>query len=170
MPGDRNGYITAWPVGLAWSRGTFVLMYDRTKRKGVSPKLESRWRGPYRIEQKLTEVTYRLRLGPKGKYRVVHYDLLKKYEGEVAQEWGSVATRPQTIVSVPDEERHESEPGPSNMVVGADIDQLEPEPDPDDSAPSCRDEGEVPPTRYPPRERQRPKRFRRVWRPGKIGR
>ncbi|XP_033114948.1 uncharacterized protein LOC117115315 [Anneissia japonica] len=61
--------------------GKFVWTYDQTKRKGMSPKLECRWKGPYLIIDKLTEVTFRIQLSPRGARRVVHCDQLKPYEG-----------------------------------------------------------------------------------------
>ena len=49
---------------------------DRTK-KGLSPKLRQHWIGPYKILNKLSDVTYRIKKEPIGEPKVVHHNRLK---------------------------------------------------------------------------------------------
>ena len=67
--------------------GQFVWLYNHAKKKGLSPKLVSRWQGPYLILDKLSNVTYRIQLKPRGRMQVVHFDRLKPYSGEPLQSW-----------------------------------------------------------------------------------
>ena len=40
--------------------GDFVWLHTTAKTKGLSPKLQRRWHGPYLIVDKLSDVTYRI--------------------------------------------------------------------------------------------------------------
>mgnify|MGYP000034807019 CR=1 FL=1 len=62
--------------------GQFAWLYDKSKRKGRSPKLELRWMGPYLVVKRLSDVVYRIQLKPGSKAFVVHGDRLKPYTGE----------------------------------------------------------------------------------------
>ena len=70
-----------------FKEGQFAWLYNHAKKKGVSPKLMSRWQGPYLILDKLSNVTYRIQLKPRGRMQVVHFDRLKPYDGEPLQPW-----------------------------------------------------------------------------------
>lgn len=56
-----------------------VLLSNLARKKGVSPKLSSRWRGPYRITQVVSTVLYRIQVSQRKRV-VVHHDRLKPYE------------------------------------------------------------------------------------------
>ena len=56
--------------------------FNATKTKGLSPKLQNKWKGPYLIISKLSDVTYRIQESPKGKPKIIHSDRLKPYTGE----------------------------------------------------------------------------------------
>ena len=67
--------------------GQFVWLHNPSRKKGLSPKLQRRWEGPYLIQKKLSEVTFRIQLKPRGKKKVVHFDRLKPYEGRSLVPW-----------------------------------------------------------------------------------
>ena len=48
------------------------------------PKLQNLWAGPYLVQEKFRDLTYRIIMSSKGQTRVVHHDKLKKFnEGEL---------------------------------------------------------------------------------------
>ena len=57
-------------------------MVSQNRKQGISLKLQRSWKGPYVIIQKLNNVLYRIQELPRGKSKEVHYDRLKRYEGE----------------------------------------------------------------------------------------
>lgn len=59
-----------------FKEGTFVWMYDFTRKTGVSPKLKLRWTGPYLIVTKLSDVTFHIQASERSKPKVVHCDRL----------------------------------------------------------------------------------------------
>jgi hypothetical protein len=73
--------------GRSLTRGDFVWLFDSTKKKGLSPKLQSRWTGPWIVTKKLAEVVYRIQLKENGKFKVVHFDRLKCYTGPTRENW-----------------------------------------------------------------------------------
>ena len=64
-----------------------VWIHNPAKKKGISPKLTRSWEGPYMIVNRLSDVTYRIKGGLRAKLKVVHFDRLKPYLGEVIPEW-----------------------------------------------------------------------------------
>jgi hypothetical protein len=70
------------------SKGDFVWLSKKSTKKGMSPKLDMRWEGPFLVIDKLSDVVYRIqRNGPRGMQKVVHFDRLKKYCGKPLQSW-----------------------------------------------------------------------------------
>ena len=67
--------------------GSFVWYFNPAKTKGLSPKLQRKWKGPYLITHKLSDVIYRIQRKPRGKMMVIHCDRLKPYVGEPLQSW-----------------------------------------------------------------------------------
>ena len=67
--------------------GIFVWLHDPSKRKGISPKLQLRWKGPFLIVTQLSDVVFRIQASPRSKPVVVHADRLKPYEGEELNKW-----------------------------------------------------------------------------------
>ena len=65
---------------LEFSIGELVWLFTPNKKKGLSPKLMSRWSGPYRIVDKNSKVNYVLsdESGKKLK-QIIHINRLKKY-------------------------------------------------------------------------------------------
>ena len=64
---------------VAYIVGDFVWLHRPVRRKGLSPKLQRPWSGPYEVVEVLSPQTYRIRLAGKGKRTtmVVHHDRIK---------------------------------------------------------------------------------------------
>ena len=71
-----------------FEEGEKVWLYNPRCRKGLSPKLQSPWEGPYIVLEKLSAVTYRIRQQGRRKVKVVHVDRLSKYRGTGHFTWG----------------------------------------------------------------------------------
>lgn len=67
--------------------GQFVWCYNSARTKGLSPKLQRRWKGPFLIIHRLSDVVYRIQAKNRGKKMVVHADRLKPYLGEPLASW-----------------------------------------------------------------------------------
>ena len=67
--------------------GDRVWLYNPRRRRGLSPKLQSPWEGPYTVEEVISHVTYRVRRGRK-RPSVVHVDRLWRYHGPGHYSWG----------------------------------------------------------------------------------
>ena len=59
--------------------GDQVLLFMPAVKKGKNKKLSSRWTGPYRIVEVLSDVVFRIRLNNQAKDNVVHHNRLKPY-------------------------------------------------------------------------------------------
>ncbi len=70
-----------------YKEGEAVWLHNPKKKKGISPKLQRPWEGPYVVLKRLSDVTFRIQKGPKTTPRVVHYNRLKKYFGENPPTW-----------------------------------------------------------------------------------
>jgi hypothetical protein len=73
-----------------WERfqaGDLVWLFSPKRKRGISPKLQTWWYGPYEVIDRLSDVNYRVKCGRYGKPLVVHVDRLKRYQGcnEVAK-------------------------------------------------------------------------------------
>lgn len=65
---------------LSWnmfSPGDEVYVYFPRYTVGKSPKLTQFWKGPYRVKDKLSDVSYRVNCGPYGKPLVIHVDRMR---------------------------------------------------------------------------------------------
>ena len=70
-----------------FDKGSPVWLHNPHRTKGLCPKLQSNWEGPYVVIQKLNDVICRIQKGPKCRPKVVHQDRLKPYLGENAPDW-----------------------------------------------------------------------------------
>ena len=70
-----------------FEKGSAVWLHNPRRVKGLCPKLQSNWEGPYVVTHKLNDVIYRIQKGPKTKPKVVHQDRLKPYLGENIPDW-----------------------------------------------------------------------------------
>ena len=67
--------------------GQRVWLYNPRRKKGLSPKLQSPWDGPWEVVEALTDVTFRIRRGAKQRSRVVHSDRLWNYTDRGQYTW-----------------------------------------------------------------------------------
>ena len=67
--------------------GDPVWLYYPQQKKGLSPKLQKPWQGPYVIIKRISDLIYRIQLGPQSRPRVVHFNRLWKYHGENPPRW-----------------------------------------------------------------------------------
>ncbi|CAC5413343.1 unnamed protein product [Mytilus coruscus] len=67
--------------------GDPVWLHNPRRVKGLCPKLQNNWEGPFIVVNKLNDVIYRIQKGPKTKPKVVHQDRLKPYLGENVPVW-----------------------------------------------------------------------------------
>jgi Tfp pilus assembly protein FimT len=61
--------------------GSLVWMYNPHVKKGKSRKLSHLWNGPFVITEKLSDVTYRLKLPNSRQHDIVHVNCLRPYIG-----------------------------------------------------------------------------------------
>ncbi|GBO43472.1 hypothetical protein AVEN_143143-1 [Araneus ventricosus] len=54
-------------TGHHFKEGDQVWMYNPKRRRGLSPKLQQNWEGPYTIVKKLNDVIYRVQRSPNAK-------------------------------------------------------------------------------------------------------
>ena len=65
--------------------GDMIWEAIRGRKKGKSPKLQRKWRGPGIVLRRYTDVTYLISF--ETKQRVVHFDVLKPYKGTRRPRW-----------------------------------------------------------------------------------
>ena len=70
-----------------YKRGDFVWLYTPQKKKGISPKLQKFWSGPYLIVHKLSDTLYRIQKSVRTIPKIVHFNRLKRYHGKVLVSW-----------------------------------------------------------------------------------
>ena len=63
--------------GPKYTEGQMVFLHNPSTPQGLSPKLHSFWRGPYKITQVISEMTYKIREIETNKELIVHYDRMK---------------------------------------------------------------------------------------------
>ncbi|KAJ8948307.1 hypothetical protein NQ318_020794 [Aromia moschata] len=61
--------------------GNQIWLYNPQRRRGLSPKLQSSWEGPYEVVTRINDVVYRIQKLPRGKPRVVHFNRLAPFAG-----------------------------------------------------------------------------------------
>ena len=61
--------------------GDLVLLYNPQRKKGVSPKLQPQWDGPYQVVKRINDVVYRIQSSTRNrnKMKVVHLERLARY-------------------------------------------------------------------------------------------
>ncbi|GBM41553.1 hypothetical protein AVEN_52299-1 [Araneus ventricosus] len=62
-----------------FKKGDLVWMYNPKRRRGLNPKLQQNWEGPYTIVKKLNDVIYRVQRSPNAKPKVIHINRLTPY-------------------------------------------------------------------------------------------
>ena len=149
---------------MTFAVGDRVWLFNPRRKRGLSPKLQSPWQGPYTVTAVLSAVTYRIRRG-RGRPSVVHVDRLWRYHGPGRYTW-DVGEVDGATDSSEDEASSSEDSGEARAGLGAEVgppdDVVGGEADPE--APSESDGGlsDAPEPVAPPlpvrprRERRRP--------------
>ena len=61
--------------------GQLVWLHNPQRKKGLSPKLQLVWEGPYTVINRINDVIYRIRKGHRQKPKMVHLERLALYRG-----------------------------------------------------------------------------------------
>ena len=67
--------------GRDFATDELVWVYNPLRKKGRSPKLDSKWVGPCKVLERLGEVVYRVQMPPRGRKVALHRDRLAPYRG-----------------------------------------------------------------------------------------
>ncbi|XP_062568670.1 uncharacterized protein LOC134230798 [Saccostrea cucullata] len=65
---------------LSWQhfkKGDEVYVFFPVRKAGFSSKFTIYWRGPYEVLDKMTDITYKVNCGPRGKSQIEHVDRLR---------------------------------------------------------------------------------------------
>lgn len=81
--------------------GDLVRCHDSTKTVGLSPKLKSKWPGPFIVTRKCSDLLFEIKGGPKTKAKVVHHNRLRPYTSDDVPEWVP-QTKQKLLKGVPD--------------------------------------------------------------------
>ena len=73
----QNALYNAKVHGPIYAEGQRVFLHNPSTPQGLSPKLHSFWRAPYKITQAISEMTYKIRELDINKELIVHYDRMK---------------------------------------------------------------------------------------------
>ena len=110
-----------------FQQGDAVWLYDASRKKGVCPKFQCPWKGPFQVRRCLSDVTYEIQMSPWRKLKIVHVDRLKKYEGNQKLDWVKPTSVDSSAGEVPvraepsDVERFDADPdSPDEIIVNAD--------------------------------------------------
>ncbi|VDI76256.1 Hypothetical predicted protein [Mytilus galloprovincialis] len=64
-----------------------VWYLNENRIKGVAPKLEKTYSGPYIIKRKMSELNFVLQLARDGTEKLIHHNKLKPYKGDNPPKW-----------------------------------------------------------------------------------
>lgn len=70
-----------------FAQGDPVWLYNTKRKKGISPKLQRHWEGPYIVTEKINDMLYKIQRDARAKVKVVHYNRLWKYKGDKPTSW-----------------------------------------------------------------------------------
>ncbi|KAJ8394698.1 hypothetical protein AAFF_G00042980 [Aldrovandia affinis] len=87
--------------GQAFKPGDRVWIHCPVRKKGLSPKLQSHWRGPGEVVGLLSEVTYRVRMPNRGRLVVLHQDRLASYHPLAAEDAAGGQEGSSPVLSTP---------------------------------------------------------------------
>ena len=80
----QKDYYDRLSNGNRYNVGTKVWLFSPAVGKQVHPKFHRPWTGPWIVQKRISDVTYRIKSSD-GKTKVVHFDRLKPYFGEKKQ-------------------------------------------------------------------------------------
>ena len=66
-----------------------VLIYEPTRKIGVCSKFTSKWKGPFIVEKKIDDVTYRVKRSTRQPSSAYPVDRLALYDGRNIPSWAS---------------------------------------------------------------------------------
>ncbi|GFY31201.1 retrovirus-related Pol polyprotein from transposon 412 [Trichonephila clavipes] len=69
-------------TGHDFYEGDKVWLWNPKRRKGLSPKPQTNWEGPYTVLKRLNDVVVRIQKSPHSKPKVIHYNKLAPYLGQ----------------------------------------------------------------------------------------
>ncbi|GFT36283.1 retrovirus-related Pol polyprotein from transposon 412 [Trichonephila clavipes] len=69
-------------TGHDFREGDKVWLWNPKRRKGLSPKLQTNWEGPYTVLKRLNDVVVRIQKSPHSKPKVTQYNRLAPYLGQ----------------------------------------------------------------------------------------
>ena len=67
--------------------GDAVWFHNPQHKKGLTPKLQRPWQGPYIVTKRINDLVYRIQLRPSTKPKVVHRNRLWLYNGDDPPSW-----------------------------------------------------------------------------------
>lgn len=70
----------------AFSVGDVVCISDSAGAAGLARKLQAKWRGPFRVVERLSTVTFRVKKTRTGEQKVVHANRLRRYRAGAVEE------------------------------------------------------------------------------------
>jgi hypothetical protein len=73
----------------SFKKGQSVWIYEPTRKIGVCSKFASKWKGPFIVEKKIDDVTYRVKRNTRQPSSVYHVGRLALYNGRNIPSWAS---------------------------------------------------------------------------------
>ncbi|XP_060758004.1 uncharacterized protein LOC132868818 [Neoarius graeffei] len=120
----------------SYSVGDLVYMKDDTKKKGLSPKLQAPWKGPFIVSARRGPVIYEIQGAKRSK--IMHHDRLKPYASEVVPAW--VGRQRSHVLQ---QRQDSADPSPkedaplvTDMLLQSGVDDASAEPDPQQPEPA----------------------------------
>ena len=68
-------------------KGQAVWAYEPARKIGICTKLTSRWKGPFIVEKRIDDVTYRIKKSARQPSKIYHVDRLAPYQGRNIPNW-----------------------------------------------------------------------------------
>ena len=133
--------------------GDPVWLYNPQRKKGLSPKLQKPWQGPYVILKRINDLVYRIQLGPRSKPKVVHFNRLWRYQGENPPQWFAKTS----TGSSPSSPSGDHAGKTANDDEGADPEVEDADPEVESAVESVPESSSAP--RRSGRQRRRPERY-----------
>jgi len=87
-----------------YSEGELVWVRGKVRKKGLCPKLQRRFKGPYKVTERITEVLYRLVPVEGGTEIVVHFNRLKPCLSSVTEVINQEGAERPRITAIPPKE------------------------------------------------------------------
>ncbi|UYV77490.1 K02A2.6-like [Cordylochernes scorpioides] len=88
-----------------FKEGEMVWLHNPQRKKGLSPKLQYQWEGPYKIIKCLNDVIYRIQKTPKSKPKVVHYNRLAPFRASCCLKRSDCCLPPTPVYFLEDSRR-----------------------------------------------------------------